>query len=89
MPIIRTFAPFVAGIGEHELRPLSRSTTSPAACVWVVIFIVGGYFFGNIPVVKRNFTLVIMAIIVLSVLPGVVGVRSATACGRAGRLARP
>lgn len=71
MPIIRTFAPFVAGIGSMSYgRFLLYNVVGGVA--WVVIFVVGGYFFGNIPVVKRNFTLVIMAIIVLSVLPGVV-----------------
>jgi membrane-associated protein len=71
MPIIRTFAPFVAGIGSMSYgRFLAYNVAGGVA--WVVIFVVGGYFFGNIPVVKRNFTLVIMAIIVLSVLPGVV-----------------
>lgn len=71
MPIIRTFAPFVAGIGSMSYgRFLLYNVAGGVA--WVVIFVVGGYFFGNIPVVKRNFTLAIMAIIVLSVLPGVV-----------------
>lgn len=71
MPIIRTFAPFVAGIGSMSYgRFLLYNVVGGVA--WVVIFVVGGYFFGNIPVVKRNFTLAIMAIIVLSVLPGVV-----------------
>jgi membrane-associated protein len=71
MPIIRTFAPFVAGIGSMSYgRFLLYNVVGGVA--WVVVFVVGGYFFGNIPVVKRNFTVVIMAIIVLSVLPGVV-----------------
>jgi len=71
MPIIRTFAPFVAGIGSMTYgRFLLYNVVGGVA--WVAIFVGGGYFFGNIPVVKRNFTLVIMAIIVLSVLPGVV-----------------
>ena len=81
MPIIRTFAPFVAGIGSMSYRRfLVYNVVGGVA--WVVIFVLGGYFFGNIPVVKRNFTLVIMAIIVLSVLPGVVGfVRHRAAAG--------
>jgi membrane-associated protein len=68
LPIIRTFAPFVAGIG--------RMTYSRFTCYnvlgsisWVTLFIVAGYYFGNLPVVKRNFTLVIFAIIIISVLP--------------------
>ena len=52
--------------------PVSSSTTSSAGSPGSRIFIVGGYLFGNIPMVKRNFTLVIMVIIVVSVLPGVV-----------------
>ena len=71
MPIIRTFAPFVAGVGSMNYgRFILYNIVGGIA--WVVIFIVGGYLFGNIPMVKRNFTLVIMVIIVLSVLPGVV-----------------
>jgi membrane-associated protein len=71
MPIIRTFAPFVAGVGSmNYARFILYNIVGGVA--WVVIFIVGGYLFGNIPMVKRNFTLVIMVIIVLSVLPGVV-----------------
>ena len=71
MPIIRTFAPFVAGIGSMNYgRFILYNVVGGVA--WVVLFIVGGYLFGNIPMVKRNFTLVIMVIIVISVLPGVV-----------------
>ncbi len=71
MPIIRTFAPFVAGIGSMNYgRFLLYNIVG--GIVWVVLFVVGGYLFGNIPMVKRNFTLVIMVIIVVSVLPGVV-----------------
>jgi len=71
MPIIRTFAPFVAGVGSmNYARFILYNIVGGIA--WVGIFIVGGYLFGNIPMVKRNFTLVIMVIIVVSVLPGVV-----------------
>jgi membrane-associated protein len=71
MPIIRTFAPFVAGVGSmNYARFILYNIVGGLA--WVAIFIVGGFLFGNIPVVKRNFTLVIMVIIVLSVLPGVI-----------------
>jgi membrane-associated protein len=71
MPIIRTFAPFVAGIGSmNYTRFLMYNVIG--GVVWVSVFILGGYLFGNIPVVKRNFTLVIMVIIVISILPGVV-----------------
>jgi membrane-associated protein len=71
MPIIRTFAPFVAGIGSMSYaRFLAYNVVG--GLLWVFVFIVGGYLFGNIPAVKRNFTLVIMVIIVISVMPGVI-----------------
>ncbi|MDH4163644.1 MAG: DedA family protein [Nitrospirota bacterium] len=71
MPIIRTFAPFVAGVGNMTYRRFAVFNVS-GAVIWVGSFVFGGYLFGNIPAVKRNFTLVIMVIIVLSVLPGVI-----------------
>jgi membrane-associated protein len=71
VPIIRTFAPFVAGIGRMTyLRFLSYNVVGGVA--WIALFIFGGYFFGNIPIVKRNFTLVIIAIIFVSILPGII-----------------
>lgn len=72
LPIIRTFAPFVAGIGRmHYFQFITFSIMGNIA--WMCTFIFGGYFFGNIPIVKENFTLVIMAIIIISVLPGIIG----------------
>jgi membrane-associated protein len=70
IPIIRTFAPFVAGIGKMTyLHFISYNIIGGIA--WIAIFILGGYYFGNLPMVKKNFTLVIMAIIFISILPGI------------------
>lgn len=71
MPIIRTFAPFVAGVGSMSYRRF-LSYNVVGAALWVVSFVLLGYFFGNLPAVKENFTLVIFAIIGISVMPGVI-----------------
>lgn len=70
IPIIRTFAPFVAGIGFMSYGRFMLFNIV-AGIAWVGIFIIGGYYFGNLPTVKDHFTLVIVAIIVISVLPAV------------------
>ncbi|HON60220.1 MAG TPA: DedA family protein [Smithella sp.] len=71
MPIIRTFAPFVAGVGAMNYsRFIVFNVTGGVA--WVCLFLLGGYFFGNLPSVKNNFTLVIIAIVIISVMPGFV-----------------
>ena len=71
IPIIRTFAPFVAGIGKMGYRRFSTFNVSGGVS-WVLSFLLGGYYFGNVPVIKRNFHYVIVVIIVISVLPAVI-----------------
>jgi membrane-associated protein len=68
MPIIRTFAPFVAGVGEMSFKRF-LSFNVIGGILWVIAFTTAGFFFGNIPVVKRNFTLVVFSIIIISFLP--------------------
>ncbi len=68
VPIVRTFAPFVAGIGHMNYRRFAIYNVV-GALLWVGIFVPAGYFFGNLPAVRGNFTLVIFAIIGLSVMP--------------------
>ena len=72
VPIVRTFAPFVAGMGAMRFRKYIFYCVS-GALLWVGICVTAGYLFGNIPVVKSNFSLVILAIIFLSLLPGLIG----------------
>jgi membrane-associated protein len=71
VPIIRTFTPFVAGVGA---MPYGRFLAYDVGggILWVGLFVWAGYFFGNLPVVHRNFSIVIMAIIVISAMPMVV-----------------
>ena len=71
-PIIRTFAPFVAGIGRM-IYPKFMFYSFSGSVFWIGFFVYGGYYFGNIPLVKQNLTLFILGIIVLSVLPGAIG----------------
>ena len=71
MPIIRTFAPFVAGIGKMQYRRFVVFNVAGAAA-WVGSFLMLGYWFGNLPIVKSRFHYVILGIIVLSVLPAVI-----------------
>jgi membrane-associated protein len=70
VPIVRTFAPFVAGMGRMTYRKFMLFNVI-GGVVWVIGFLMLGFLFGNMPSVKRNFTLVILGIIIVSVLPAV------------------
>ena len=70
VPIVRTFAPFVAGIGKMRYGQFITFSVAGSIC-WIPVFVLGGFYFGNIPVVKKNFTLVIMAIILISIMPAI------------------
>jgi membrane-associated protein len=71
VPIVRTFAPFVAGVGEMTYARF-MSFNVVGALLWVVLLVPAGYFFANVTFVKENFSLVILAIIFLSILPAII-----------------
>lgn len=73
MPIVRTFAPFVAGIGKMNYGSFALFSFL-GGFFWVGLFVFAGYFFGNIPLIKDNFSVVILAIIAISVAPAIVKV---------------
>lgn len=73
IPIVRTFTPFVAGVGAMTY-PRFLAYSLFGAALWVNLFVWAGYFFGNLPFVRENFTVVVLVIIFLSVLPILIGV---------------
>lgn len=71
MPIVRTFAPFVAGVGSVTYARFA-SYNVIGAVLWVTSCLAAGYVFGNVPIVREHFTLVVRGIVLVSVMPGVV-----------------
>ena len=71
VPIVRTFAPFVAGMGHMRYRHFALYNVV-GALLWVVLFTYAGYLFGDLPIVQENLKLLIVAIIFISILPGII-----------------
>ena len=88
VPIVRTYAPFVAGIGRMQYGRFLLFNVS-GALLWVVLLTYAGYLFGNVPVIKDNLTLVIVVIILLSISPGIIEVLRHRAAARAAQGQRP
>ncbi len=84
VPIIRTFAPFVAGLGRMTYGRFTIYNVT-GGMAWILIFVLGGYYFGNLAVVRRNFSLAILAVIILSILPMVAAVVRERSSGKRSR----
>lgn len=85
VPIVRTFAPFVAGMGHMRYRHFALYNVA-GALLWVLLFTYAGYLFGDLPIVQENLKLLIVAIIFVSILPGVIEIwRHRRAAARADR----
>ncbi|MBK8249541.1 MAG: DedA family protein [Gemmatimonadetes bacterium] len=83
VPIIRTFAPFVAGAGTMSYARFAMWNVT-GGITWVSSMLLSGYFFGNLPIVKDNFSLVILGIIIVSIIPGIVAILQERARVKAG-----
>lgn len=73
IPIVRTFVPFIAGIAKMNTAKFVL-WTALSAFIWVIPITFAGYFFGNIPIVKNNFSIVVLGIIFVSILPGIIAI---------------
>jgi len=71
-PIIRTITPFVAGVGKMQFLPFS-AYNALGGIVWTVVFVLAGFLFGNLPWVKENFSLMVLALIVIPAIPALIG----------------
>ena len=71
LPIVRTFAPFVAGVGRMVYTHF-MAYSAFGSVFWISFFVFGGFFFGNVPIVKNNLTFFIFGIIIISILPGII-----------------
>ncbi|MCL4780593.1 MAG: DedA family protein [Gammaproteobacteria bacterium] len=81
VPIVRTVAPFAAGIGQMDhLRYQSYNVAG--SLLWVLLLVPAGYFFANVPFVKNNFSAVVLGIVFVSILPGIIGVLRARAAAK-------
>lgn len=88
VPIVRTFAPFVAGSGRMDYGKFMYYNVA-GAILWVVLIIPAGYFFGQLEVVKKNFELVVIGIIIVSLIPGIIGFLQARAANRRAAIDTP
>jgi membrane-associated protein len=86
MPIIRTFAPFVAGIGAMSYGRFLLYNIA-GGLLWTSIMVLAGYYFGSLPFIKKNFSLVIVTIVLISIMPAVVEYIRARLQARRDRLA--
>jgi membrane-associated protein len=82
VPIVRTFAPFLAGVGTMSYGKFALYNVT-GGLLWISLFTYSGFFFGTTPLVQKNFKLVIMAIIVISIMPAVIEIIKARREGRA------